>query len=884
MVSSRKSVLWLATAGVALGYFALGRVSLLLAIPPGYATAVWPPAGLALAAILLGGGRLWAGVWLGSFGVNVATSFDGSTAAAAAASLLVAVAIASGAAIQAVVGARLVRRRSTGELTLATDAEVIRFLLHGGLLACLCSPCIGVGALWLAGLVHEEQVLYSWVTWWVGDAIGAFTVAPLVLMWGARPLDLWRQRRASVGVPLVAALVVVVAAFVYGAAAELSAIRSDFERRSEAMVAAIDREFADAAADLLSVAAFFQASDEVTAAEFATFVGHLLRGRPGLRSLSWVPEVVADELPAFIARARRDVPRFLVWEEPHGMPVAADGRPRVHPVLFIAPIDGNEAALGFDIGSEPIRAAAIERARAGGQLAATAPLRLVQATDERPGLLLLQPVVLPGGARGMVNGVLRHEDLLRPAVTGIDPAELRLAVRDQDADRSVFAFGTGGEVGRAEFAVSLPLHAGGRTFVLDISASRLFVERRRPLQSWAVLVGGVLFAGLLGMVLLVVTGRTAVVEARVRARTADLRDANDKLALAVAQHQCSESMLRSSQDELEAAQQQARLGSWKLDLERGVGTWSTQMFRMFGLPAEAGAPPFARFLTSLHPDDRDLCRDTARRVAETGVAAAHDLRTDPASGPMRVFAATVQREIDPVTGVARLTGTLQEVTAQRHAEAAVRTSLREKEVLLQEIHHRVKNNLQVVTSLLSLQAAQIAVPEVAQQLRQSQHRVRTMALIHETLYRSGDLARIDLSVHLRDLSAHLLRAHEIDRDRVRIDLDVAAVTLELARAVPFGLLINELLTNALRHAFPAPRTGRVAIVLLAGPDDHCEVSVVDDGIGMPSAAAPGSRSLGLQLVQTLTRQLGGELRQERGNPTGTVFRLRFLLRQHETVA
>jgi len=206
-----------------------------------------------------------------------------------------------------------------------------------------------------------------------------------------------------------------------------------------------------------------------------------------------------------------------------------------------------------------------------------------------------------------------------------------------------------------------------------------------------------------------------------------------------------------------------------------------------------------------------------------------------------------------------------DVTARHQAEVELRDSLREKEGLLREIHHRVKNNLQVITSLLRLEAGRSAQPATKTALQDMQGRIRSMALLHETLYRSADFARVDLADYLRQLATQLHRAQNTRPGAVRLQLDLAPVSLEAEQAIPCGLIVNELLTNSLKHAFPDGLTGEIRIALHPSADGRVRLEVGDSGIGLPADLDKRrQRSLGLQLVFDLVRQLQGTL--EMGGP------------------
>lgn len=221
-----------------------------------------------------------------------------------------------------------------------------------------------------------------------------------------------------------------------------------------------------------------------------------------------------------------------------------------------------------------------------------------------------------------------------------------------------------------------------------------------------------------------------------------------------------------------------------------------------------------------------------------------------------------------------LMGSFVDITERARADAALRASLAEKDALLREVHHRVKNNLQVVTSLLSLQAQRERSDQAIAALRDTQARVRAMALLHETLYRSTSLAQVALAPYLGAICEQLARSFGVGATpRLTVAIDDLVVPLELA--MPAGLLLSELVVNALKHAFPAGAAGEIVVSARRLDDGRIEVAVADDGVGLPRDLDPTTTSsLGLRLVQRLAEQLEGELVTERGAP-GTVVRVRF---------
>jgi two-component sensor histidine kinase/HAMP domain-containing protein len=211
----------------------------------------------------------------------------------------------------------------------------------------------------------------------------------------------------------------------------------------------------------------------------------------------------------------------------------------------------------------------------------------------------------------------------------------------------------------------------------------------------------------------------------------------------------------------------------------------------------------------------------------------------------------------------------KEVAERKGAEEQARASLQEKEVLLKEIHHRVKNNLQIITSLLNLQTDQVKDTGTLRALRDSQARVRSMALIHEKLYQSKSLAKIDFGEYVQSLVNDLFRSYQRSLGVIELDVQVDEVALNLDYAVPCGLILNELITNALKYAFPNGRKGVLHIELRTELNQTLHLRVADNGVGLPAGLDVfTSKSLGLQLVNSLVAQIGGTLAVESGEGAG----------------
>jgi two-component sensor histidine kinase len=222
----------------------------------------------------------------------------------------------------------------------------------------------------------------------------------------------------------------------------------------------------------------------------------------------------------------------------------------------------------------------------------------------------------------------------------------------------------------------------------------------------------------------------------------------------------------------------------------------------------------------------------------------------------------------------RSVGIVQDITDRKQAEEKIRRSLEEKEVLLREIHHRVKNNMQIVSSLLMLQSRNIEDKKYKDMFIDSQNRINSMALIHEKLYQSESIAQINFKEYISDIVSNIFESYSIKRN-IKIDINVENIPIKIDYAVPCGLIINELVTNSLKYAFPDDRQGNIKISVKKEDNNMIRLSISDDGIGIPKDMdIRNTKSLGLHLVTALAEaQLHGQIILNREK--GTEFQIRF---------
>ncbi len=368
-------------------------------------------------------------------------------------------------------------------------------------------------------------------------------------------------------------------------------------------------------------------------------------------------------------------------------------------------------------------------------------------------------------------------------------------------------------------------------------------------------------------------------ENRVAKRTAELSRVNEDLVQEIGERQRAEAALRQSEVKFRTLVEQIPAVTYTARLDEVGHTLyiSPQIKTLLGFSAREWLTGPDLWREQLHSDDREqVIAERARaRGADQPFQAEYRLLTrDNQTVWVQDAARVVRNEAgQPLF----LQGVLFDITASKLAETKIRESLHEKEVLLKEIHHRVKNNLQVISSLLNLQSDYIEDPQAQTIFQDSQNRVRSMALIHEKLYRSENLAQIDFSEYIQDLSRYLFRTHDAHA-RITLDTQLDEVFLDIDTAMPCGLILNELISNIIKYAFPNGQAGKVWIALTAYNYQQLMLRVGDNGIGIPpDLDFQDTDSLGLQLVNNLVEQLEGTI--ELNNSQGTEFKITFTVPQ-----
>jgi len=308
------------------------------------------------------------------------------------------------------------------------------------------------------------------------------------------------------------------------------------------------------------------------------------------------------------------------------------------------------------------------------------------------------------------------------------------------------------------------------------------------------------------------------------------------------------------------------------DLEGKILAWNRGAEKMYGY-SEAEA--LEMNIEKIVPEDK---KHEARKLIDElkTVRQVDSMETRRLTKDGRILDVwfTVTKLVDENGTMRAVATTERDVTEQRRTTAELKKALREKELLIKEIHHRVKNNLIGIQGLLRLPLKHIRDEDAKVYFRESANRVKSMSMIHERLYRTHDLSSINVAEYLYSLGRMLLDFYKIGEDRINLEYSIPDMSLDVEKMIPCGLIVNELITNAIKYAFPDGREGSIRIAFYKDSKEGYVLEVADDGIGLPGDfTVYQTESLGMQLVTSLVKQLNGSL--EVSGSRGTEFRIQF---------
>lgn len=492
----------------------------MLAVPPGYASAIFPPAGIVIAVAYIFGKRLLPAIFLGSLLLNLWVDYD-SHHHFSLIGLSVALLIAAASSIQAWCGGAWLRHKITYPTTLDAPRDVVCFLLSAPMI-CLISASLSVSGLLLLGLVDIHSVLSSWVTWWVGDALGLIVMLPLTLVILGKPRALWKKRLHTVAVPMLILFSLLIMAFVTASKWEHKESLTEFDGLASQLSEQLRVRLESQEAVLAQISALFTYQQaDVSREDFHNFVKVTLDKYPMIYAIEWLPKVNQAERDKFVAEMQSAFPGFNIKEpgENHQW-LAAKTRPYYFPLTYIEPAAAQlRRVIGFDQASIADRKTTIIRALQQNAPAVTSPSKLYLNTDRQTGLLLVYPVH-GHDYDGVVQTVLISNDFFG-AIFSKSQSLLNARLIELESQAVVYA----AEADQpSEIVFSRDFRFGGKHYRLDLSPSTRYYAQHRGWQSWSMLAVGIFCIGLVGAILLIGTGYTARVVKQVNEQTLALKE------------------------------------------------------------------------------------------------------------------------------------------------------------------------------------------------------------------------------------------------------------------------------------------------------------------------------------------------------------------------
>ncbi len=893
----------LALIGTALAYALAGWVAMWLAIPSGYAAPLYPPAGIALACVLTFGWRMLPGVALGSVTVNVLLAFSNEAAPSLQSAVLLPMAIATGAVLQAAVGAALVRRFSSHPLTLSEPHDIAVFFGLGGLAACLISASVGTAALYFLAHQPAETLWFTWSVWASGDTLGVLIAAPMLLTLIGRPRSEWASRRLTVGLTLAVATALMALGVQQVGRWSETRVLAAFERDAVNATSSLTAQLEFPLHALEALRGAFLASEEVTSDEMRRATGAWLAPGNHLQAMGWTEFVRRADVPAYEARVRTvEASAFRVFDRTDtGYQPQPDDLLAV--MRYIEPMQGNAAALGVNARSVLEARAAIDAAVRTGSPAATAGFRATQELGDKTVVVIYQALYRGSpstvserlaAARGVAFVTVRMDAALSAFRTSL-PHYLKVCIIDTDpsATRRRLAGEPGCETARSDLLHVRPLAFTGRQWDLSAGAARADLPEAGERNALLFSLVGLLATGMLGALLLTVTGRTRRIEAAVKDRTAALQRE-------IAERERTEADLRESEQRFRNILNNVPIGVVYTDLHGNVKQVNPRFCDLTGYAADELMAMNVAALN--HPDDRvqdfelsgQLVRGEIPMYRRQGRYITRDNRM--------VWVQSIVTLLRDVQGAAhRIVGVVEDITehlrlaeAERAREIAEAANLAKSE-FLSRMSHELRTPLNAMlgfAQLLELDqnnplpAAQR--PWVAQIQGAGWH---LLDMINDVL----DLSRIESGtlnlqpdrLDLREVIAAALPLVEQDAQRRGITVS-QNLPDDMARVVGDSTRVKQILINLLSNAVKYNSDGgRIHIATRVSHRDSIELTVTDTGLGMtPTQLAqlfqPFNRlgrersslegtGIGLVISQRLAELMGGALRARSTAGEGSSF-------------
>lgn len=871
---------------LAIVYFIAGYVGISLAVPPGYATIIWPASGVALCAFLLRGARLWPGVWFGSFAFNASRGFDSSAGFEQNWPIFAtAAAIGAGASLQGLAALWMARRFANG-IELSNVRRIGTATLLVIVLPCLIAPSVGVVSLLVAGTIGPELIAHNWLIWLGGDLFGVMLITPILLLSSRSPVAVrWHGRSlqeasALVAISLAATLLFTFYAWHFISEREHRGAEENLAQMAAGTEEALRHRLQIYQRALEGGAAFVTVNGDVTPSQWREYATRLdlKRAYPGMRGFGLFEEVADEGLPAFREQFAREFgERFEVYPQVE--------RERHFIINRIEPLTENLAALGLNLAFEKGRREAIGLSKTRRDPVLTRPIVLVQDAREGAGFLLVLAIRDDTGkpTGQWVFSPLVAEELLA-GLTPQQGTEFAFEVFLGDgSDPGALLYATEEVGGNPKFEFRDTISLAGQPFSLRWSSLAAFEKSSASSAPALALVSGLAITVLLGILLTIFLRRESHVVRKVDEATAELAEHNRMLELAEAT---------------------AHIGHWHLDLATDEVRWSDEVHRLHGL-SPGDTPELAKAIEFYHPDDRSLVELSLKTAITTQQPYEFKARLLTASGKLRHVEVRGRVEVDEdgqpgsVIGVIidrtdetfmreRLTETIEEARAADRAKSS----------FLANMSHEIRTPMNGVIGFTELALGEEKQPEQKRRLQMIADSGNAMLRLLNDLL---DFAKIEakqmaIVKESCDLS-HTLRSCQRLMEPVAREKNLQLI-LDIDPTIPSRVLVDkmrlrQIVLNLVGNALKFTQEGEVKISAWVSrrqsdTSERVFITVRDTGIGIPAdrlqsifgkftqaddtiARRYGGTGLGLPISAELAELMGGELRAESEFGRGSTF-------------
>lgn len=659
---SEKRMALMAYLLLAVTYVASGKLGLMLALPPGYASPLFPPAGIAIAAAFIGGRKTLPWIFLGALVLNIWVAYTGAHRIGLL-DIEAAVTIAVASMLQAALAGWGLRRIIGHADTLSNLREILLFLSLTPL-ACITSATLSVSGLWALGIIDTADLAAQWLSWWFGDTLGVAVMFPLMLALLGEPRTQRFGRARLIALPVLLVLVTGFLAVYFLQQAAINTARynqqENFDYQGREIALRIEQRLDSYAQVLRGARGLFVASQQVGRNGFRDFVSslELERRYPGIQGVGFSLIVYPDEMTSHIASMRRE--GFSDYA-----PFPSGTRETYTSIVYIEPFSGrNLRAFGYDMYSDAVRRAAMEQARDSGKSVMSGKVSLVQETRQnvQAGFLMYLPVYRNGKPHatlaerranivGWVYAPFRMNDLMG-GILGEQVHNFDLEIYDDIGTETLMYDSRAGHgrVGEPLFRYKKQIDAKERKWTVSLHSLPAFEASVDTGRITIIRASGLLISMLLSLVV----WQLAVGRAR---------------ALRLAQDITSE--LRHSEEQLRQAQRVAHLGSWEEDLTSHRLIWSDEMYRIFERDPASFQPSYEAVLDAIHPDDRTLVESAFRESVANRTPWSVEHRLLMADGRVKHVQAKGETSFDEQNQVLRGIGTVQDITEQKLAQERI---------------------------------------------------------------------------------------------------------------------------------------------------------------------------------------------------------------------